>query len=62
MQPPFPSDDTDYLLVFHLALIVFAALQVHETKTALVTETGCDGNDNYIVRLLSDDGSGELTP
>jgi len=31
------------LLVFHLALIVFAALQVEQTKTALVLKPNCDG-------------------
>lgn len=36
--------------VFHLALMVFAALQVHQTKTALVMEGDCPGSENYVVR------------
>ncbi|KAG6911516.1 hypothetical protein DXG01_014590 [Tephrocybe rancida] len=35
------------LLLFHLALMVFAALQVHQTQTALVTLTDCDATENY---------------
>ena len=37
-------------VVFHLALMVAAALQVRQTKTALVTRPNCDGNVDYIVR------------
>lgn len=37
-------------VVFHLALMVAAALQVHQTKTALVTKANCDGGDDYVVR------------
>ncbi|PPR06639.1 hypothetical protein CVT26_001181 [Gymnopilus dilepis] len=33
------------LLIFHGALIVFAGIQIHETRTALVTDTQCD-DDN----------------
>ncbi|KAF8902103.1 hypothetical protein CPB84DRAFT_1679260 [Gymnopilus junonius] len=33
------------MLVFHGALIVFAGIQIHETRTALVTDTQCD-DDN----------------
>jgi len=36
------------ILLFHLALIVFAALQVHQTRTALVTQPNCDGRDSYV--------------
>ncbi|KAF8077961.1 hypothetical protein FPV67DRAFT_1463611 [Lyophyllum atratum] len=36
------------ILLFHLALMVFAALQVHQTRTALVTQPDCDGVENYI--------------
>lgn len=35
--------------VFHVALVVFAAIQVHETKAALVQFPNCDGSDNYVV-------------
>jgi hypothetical protein len=37
------------ILVFHVALVVFAAIQVHETKAALVQDPGCDGTVNYVV-------------
>ncbi|TFK76461.1 hypothetical protein BDN72DRAFT_831029 [Pluteus cervinus] len=36
------------ILVFHLALLVFAILQIHETRTALVTMGDCPGSDNYV--------------
>jgi hypothetical protein len=36
-------------LVFHLALVVFASIQIHETKTALVQQPNCDGSDDYVV-------------
>ncbi|KAI0054055.1 hypothetical protein FA95DRAFT_1551854 [Auriscalpium vulgare] len=36
------------LLMFHLALIVFAAIQVHETKAALVRLPNCDGSVSYV--------------
>lgn len=35
--------------VFHAALIVFAALQVHETRTALVRLQDCDGSVDFVV-------------
>jgi hypothetical protein len=36
--------------VFHAALVVFAAIQIHETKVALVRQQNCDGdNFNYVV-------------
>jgi hypothetical protein len=35
--------------VFHLALLFFAAVQIHETKTALVRLPNCDGTVNYVV-------------
>jgi len=35
--------------VFHSALVVCAALQVYETKTALVKVDDCDGTFNYVV-------------
>ena len=46
-------------LVFHIALMTFAALQIHQTKTALVTEPHCSGTDNYVVgfALMSLEGS-----
>ncbi|KAF8798010.1 hypothetical protein BYT27DRAFT_7124222 [Phlegmacium glaucopus] len=37
------------ILVFHLALMVAAALQVHQTKTALVTMgDDCDGSTDFV--------------
>lgn len=39
------------LLIFHAALIIAAALQVYETRTALVTSGDCDGTlstSNYV--------------
>ena len=35
--------------VFHGALIPMAALQVHQTQTALVMQTNCNGAENYVV-------------
>jgi len=37
------------LLIFHAALVICAALQVYETKTALVTNNDCDGTFNYVI-------------
>ena len=37
------------LLVFHVALIIAAALQVSQTRTALVKEDNCDGEVNFVV-------------
>jgi len=36
------------ILIFHAALIVMAALQVHQTHTALVVLPNCDATVNYI--------------
>jgi len=36
------------ITLFHLALLVSAAIQVNQTQTALVTLPNCDGSDNYI--------------
>jgi len=36
------------ILLFHLALMVFAALQVRQTRTALVIRPDCDGTVNYV--------------
>ncbi|OBZ75710.1 hypothetical protein A0H81_04380 [Grifola frondosa] len=36
------------LLIFHLALLVFAALQVHETRTALVTDPDATWMTDYV--------------
>jgi len=36
------------IILFHLALVVFAALQVHETKIGLVTLSGCDGSVDFV--------------
>ncbi|KAH0583890.1 hypothetical protein H2248_009483 [Termitomyces sp. 'cryptogamus'] len=44
------------LLLFHLALMVFAALQVHQTRTALVQLPNCDGTRSF----LKCGGSGTL--
>ncbi|KAH9001287.1 hypothetical protein EDB92DRAFT_1939044 [Lactarius akahatsu] len=37
------------ILVFHVALVVFAAIQVHETKAALVRKPDCDGTNDYVL-------------
>ncbi|KAF8503574.1 hypothetical protein F5888DRAFT_1004223 [Russula emetica] len=37
------------ILLFHAALIFFAAVQIHETKTALVQQANCDGTVNYVL-------------
>ena len=39
--------------VFHAALVVFAGIQVHETRTALVRRTDCDGTVDYVVSGIS---------
>ncbi|KAI9466195.1 hypothetical protein BJY52DRAFT_1201837 [Lactarius psammicola] len=36
------------ILVFHAALLVFAGIQIHETKAALVRQPNCDGDDDYV--------------
>jgi len=36
------------ILIFHAALIFFAALQIHETKAALVRLPNCDGTTDYV--------------
>ncbi|KAI0306591.1 hypothetical protein B0F90DRAFT_1808253 [Multifurca ochricompacta] len=36
------------ILMFHVALVVFAAIQVHETRAALVRTPNCDGSVNYV--------------
>jgi len=36
------------ILVFHAALVVFAGIQIHETKTALVRRPNCDGTVDYV--------------
>jgi len=36
------------ILLFHAALIFFAAVQIHETKTALVRRPDCDGTVDYV--------------
>jgi hypothetical protein len=48
------------ILLFHLALMVFAALQVRQTKTALVFETDCDARDGDNYSYLFCDGTGTL--
>ncbi len=37
------------VLVFHAALIVFAGIQIHEAKSALVRKADCDGTVDYVV-------------
>ncbi|KAF8894598.1 hypothetical protein BD779DRAFT_1797577 [Infundibulicybe gibba] len=44
------------ILVFHLGLIVFASLQIRQTKSALVHVQDCDGTVNFI----NCDGPGTL--
>ena len=39
----------NFSAVFHLALMVGAALQVHQTRSALVTRGECDGSVNFSV-------------
>ncbi|KAI0065358.1 hypothetical protein BV25DRAFT_1913422 [Artomyces pyxidatus] len=36
------------ILMFHLALVAFAAIQVHETKAALVRFQDCDGSFSFV--------------
>lgn len=36
------------ILFFHLALMVFAALQIRQTRTALVMRANCDGSVDYV--------------
>jgi len=36
------------ILLFHAALVVFAAIQIHETKAALVRSKDCDGTVDYV--------------
>ena len=49
-EPSFAlSHVTDQCLVFHGGLIVMGALQVHQTRTALVQIPNCDATVNYIV-------------
>ena len=52
-----------HLLVFHAALIVMAALQVHQTHTALVVDKNCDATVSFIVscQYLSDAKTLSLT-
>jgi hypothetical protein len=35
--------------VFHAALVGFAAIQIHETKVALVRTPDCDGSVSFVV-------------
>jgi len=37
------------ILLFHAALVVFAAIQIHETRTALVRRPDCDGSVDYVL-------------
>ena len=38
--------------MFHAALIVFAAIQIHETRVALVRRPNCDGTVSYVVCFI----------
>jgi hypothetical protein len=38
--------------VFHAALVVFAGIQIHETKAALVRRSDCDGSVDYVVSRI----------
>jgi len=42
------------LLVFHIALIIAAALQISQTRTALVQEENCDGAYDFVVSAFYD--------
>lgn len=35
--------------VFHAALVVFSAIQIHETRSALVRTPDCDGSVDFVV-------------
>lgn len=52
-----PLISTHVASVFHGALLIFACLQVHQTRTALVTMgddcTGAPGSLEYIVRITA---------
>jgi len=36
------------ILIFHAALVVFAGIQIHETRAALVRTPDCDGSVDYV--------------
>jgi len=36
------------ILMFHVALVVFSTIQIHETKVALVRSPNCDGSVDYV--------------
>jgi hypothetical protein len=38
--------------VFHAALVVFAGIQIHETRAALVRTPNCDGSVDYVVSRI----------
>jgi len=44
------------ILLFHVALVVFSAIQIHETKAALVQSPDCD----YTVNFITCGGAGTL--
>jgi len=46
------------ILLFHCALIVFAAIQIHQTESALVTRQNCLPTDDF--HYVSCDGPGTL--
>lgn len=40
------------VLVFYAALVVFAGIQIHETRAALVRIPDCDGSVDYVVSQI----------
>jgi len=36
------------ILMFHVALVVFSTIQIHETRVALVRSPNCDGSVDYV--------------
>lgn len=46
------ADILTLFVVFHSALVVMAALQVHETRAALVLDASANWTTNYVVRIV----------
>lgn len=46
------ADILTLFVVFHSALVVMAALQVHETRAALVLDASANWTTNYVVRTV----------
>jgi hypothetical protein len=49
VRPNNPLPGTQCFLAFHLAMMVFAALQVHQTRIALVMAPVCQNAENLAV-------------